>query len=76
MQDQASQHVVRECPLLADRGEFVRIGRVGLDAQGCREHELAHRRAEAGEERIEGLHAREISHDRSYQQESESGGGT
>lgn len=42
-------------PLCRNPLEILLVLRVRLDAQAGREHELAHRRAEAGQEGVEGL---------------------
>ena len=55
VQYQASQHEIRKRTLLASTFELLLVLRVGLDPQAGREHELSDRRAEAGEEGVEGL---------------------
>ena len=55
MQHQAAQDVVGEGPLGTHALELAAVLWVCLDAQAGREHELADRDAEAGEEGVEGL---------------------
>lgn len=64
MQQQAPEHKVRKRPLMTDALELLLVLRVRLDAQTGREHELADRGAEAGEEGVEGIVADEHAIDK------------
>lgn len=55
VQYQAPEHKIRKRPLMTNARELGLVLRVRLDAQAGREHELADRGAEAGEEGIEGI---------------------
>ena len=56
MQNQTPKHIVCKRPLVAERlAELALVGRVRLDAQRGREHELADCGGEAGEEGVEWL---------------------